>query len=450
MAMSSFTVISATVDNERDGSTLIGRRNSEQVPEYHNYHSNHINLNDEGTDVITINVAGKRFETYRDNLEQFPQTLMGDRVAFDRYYNIKNNEYFFDRNQMSFPAILYFYQSGGIVYVPNTVPKEIHLDELDFFKIPYKGKSKSAPPPITTKASEEEGFHEQSRLQEIRWKIWEFLECPESSAYSRVWALLDVAIILLSILTVILESMPELKSEKNMKIFSGIDTFCVAFFTFDFTIRLILCPSFTEFAKIPLNILDCLAIMPFYLELAVGQLVKGGALTTFKVLRIFRIMRGMKLIRHSKRLILMGRVIQDCMSELTLLLIIWLMGVLTFGTIMYYIEGEQDKGFDSILHSCWWAVVTISTVGYGDMTPHTGLGKLVGSCLLFISMVYLALPMTVIVSKFNKAFERFKEDETSSAQSSINDNREYQKCVVSASQERLQNHDSVSHQEVQA
>ena len=97
-----------------------------------------------------------------------------------------------------------------------------------------------------------------------------------------------------------------------------------------------------------------------------------------------------------------------------------------------------------------WAVVTISTVGYGDMTPHTGLGKLVGSCLLFISMVYLALPMTVIVSKFNKAFERFKEDETSSAQSSINDNREYQKCVVSASQERLQNHDSVSHQEVQA
>ena len=62
MAMSSFTVISATVDNERDGSTLIGRRNSEQVPEYHNYHSNHINLNDEGTDVITINVAGKRFE----------------------------------------------------------------------------------------------------------------------------------------------------------------------------------------------------------------------------------------------------------------------------------------------------------------------------------------------------------------------------------------------------
>ena len=55
--------------------------------------------------------------------------------------------------------------------------------------------------------------------------------------------------------------------------------------------------------------------------------------------------------------------------------------------------------------------MSISTVGYGDMYPKTGLGKLVGSCLLFISMVYLAIPMTVIVSKFNKAFEKFREDE---------------------------------------
>ena len=61
-------------------------------------------------------------------------------------------------------------------------------------------------------------------------------------------------------------------------------------------------------------------------------------------------------------------------------------------------------------------MVSISTVGYGDMTPSTALGKIVGSCLLFISMVYLALPMTVIVSKFNKAFEKFKEDEVISDQ----------------------------------
>ena len=73
----------------------------------------------------------------------------------DRFYNPEKEEYFFDRNQMSFSAILYFYQSGGIVYIPNTVPKEIHMDELEFFKIPYKG-NKPPSPVATLKPTEEE------------------------------------------------------------------------------------------------------------------------------------------------------------------------------------------------------------------------------------------------------------------------------------------------------
>lgn len=207
---------------------------------------------------------------------------------------------------MSFPAILYYYQSGGVIYVPNSVPREIHMEELDFFKIQWRTpQTQNVPLP---KLSADGTIEPRSRFQAVRWRVWEFLESPDSSIYSRVWALLDVAIILLSILTVILESMPELDSEENQRAFSVVDTICVAFFTFDFLIRLFICPSFCDFLRTPLNILDFLAIMPFYLELAVGQLIQGSALTTFKVLRIFRIMRVMKLIRHSKRLILMGRV----------------------------------------------------------------------------------------------------------------------------------------------
>jgi len=420
MAMSGLTLISATIDNDKDqASTLIGRPNSCTTPEPYLEHE----TGQTGDEIITINVSGKRFETYKKTLEQFPDTLLGNPSLLERFYNAKADEYFLDRNQSSFPAVLHFYQSGGTIYVPNTVPREIHYDELDFYRIQFRNQSASPMrqyrdriASTTFPGNTQNGDTNCSRLQTLRWRLWEFLECPESSIYSRIWALLDVVVIMLSILTVVLESMPDLQGEGYKYAFSIIDTICVAFFTFDFLIRLIICPSFVAFVKTPLNILDFLAIMPFYLELAVGRLVQGGALTTFKVLRIFRIMRVMKLIRHSKRLILMGRVIQDCLSELTLLLIIWLMGVLTFGTVMYYIESEKENNFDSILHSCWWAVVSISTVGYGDMYPKTGLGKLVGSCLLFISMVYLALPMTVIVSKFNKAFEKFKEDEQAASE----------------------------------
>lgn len=191
-----------------------------------------------------------------------------------------------------------------MVYLPGTLPRDIHYQELDFYRIPYR--SSEAPDGPGEQATAQRDV--QSTFQRIRWRVWEFLERPDSSMYSRVWALLDVAIILLSILTVILESSPKLNTEPNLKIFSIIDTICVAFFTFDFLIRLMICPSLVQFVKTPLNILDCLAILPFYLELALGRLMEGSALTTFKVLRIFRIMRVMKLIRHSKRLILMGRV----------------------------------------------------------------------------------------------------------------------------------------------
>lgn len=88
----------------------------------------------------------------------------------------------------------------------------------------------------------------------------------------------------------------------------------------------------------------------------------------------------------------------------------WAMGVVTFGSIMYYIEEDQpDSEFNSILKACWWAVVTMSTVGYGDLYPTSVPGKLVGSVVVFLSMVFMALPMTIIVSKFSRAYEEMKE-----------------------------------------
>ena len=76
-----------------------------------------------------------------------------------------------------------------------------------------------------------------------------------------------------------------------------------------------------------------------------------------------------------------------------------------------YCQVDAGSGFDSVLYACWWAAVTMTTVGYGDMTPETTIGKVFGSMILFISMIYIALPMTLIVSKFNTALEDWKQQE---------------------------------------
>jgi hypothetical protein len=86
-----------------------------------------------GEDRITINVSGLRFETLRSTLDRFPTTLLGDRTRRDRHYDPDHDEYFFDRNRHSFDAILYYYQSGGRLHRPPTVPFDVFIDELRFY-----------------------------------------------------------------------------------------------------------------------------------------------------------------------------------------------------------------------------------------------------------------------------------------------------------------------------
>ncbi|KAL5250038.1 hypothetical protein ACHWQZ_G015942 [Mnemiopsis leidyi] len=369
-------------------------------------------------DTITINVSGKRFETCLKTLERFPDTRLGNPALRKRYYNKTREEYFFDRNQEAFHAILYYYQSRGSLYIPPAIQEQVFYQELDFWGISPEQPRRG-----------ENGFtlmddvDHQKQPHEFRWgkvqkMMYVFLNKPKSSFGARIWASVDIFVILCSVINLVVESY----GNKNRSPgdtdtpYFAVDATCVTFFSVDIVLRCLVAPDIARFFKKPLNWFDFLAIMPFYLELSLGGVMRTGAMNNniimpFKILRIFRITRVLKLIRHSGRLILMIQVLLDCVYELAMLLVIWLMGVFIFGTIMFYIEHEQENTkFESIMHSCWWSVVSMSTVGYGDMYPETWGGKLVASILVFVSMVYLALPMTIIVSKFNKAFEKFKPE----------------------------------------
>jgi voltage-gated potassium channel len=149
----------------------------------------------------------------------------------------------------------------------------------------------------------------------------------------------------------------------------------------------------------PMAIIDFISIIPFYL-------VALGA-PDLRFLRIFRLLRLLKLVRYSHGLSTMGRVLYDERRSLTAALIIMMGATFFAATIMYFIEKDmQPDDFGSIPQSLWWAIATLTTVGYGDVVPHTGLGRLVGGMVMIFGLAFYAIPIGIVASAFTSEINR--------------------------------------------
>ena len=191
------------------------------------------------------------------------------------------------------------------------------------------------------------------------------------------------------------------------------------FFTGDVLARLLTWPgNITMFWRDIFNVLDVLSLLPFYIqiiELSIGQDREESAeYIVLRVLRIFRVVRIFKFIRHSRDLMIIIKAVTSARKELGILVILMVIFIVTFGSVMFYIESGvvmsdgSANPFTSILASCWWVIVTVTTVGYGDMYPRSVWGKVFGSVVLALGIVALALPMTIIVTKFSLVYDREK------------------------------------------
>ncbi|CAH2326133.1 potassium voltage-gated channel subfamily A member 4 [Pelobates cultripes] len=159
---------------------------------------------------VVINVSGLRFETQLKTLTQFPDTLLGDPDKRIRYFDPLRNEYFFDRNRPSFDAILYYYQSGGRLKRPVSVPSDTFSEEVRFYELGEQALSKYR---------EDEGFgrEEERPLPDSHFKrqVWLLFEYPESSGPARGIAIVSVLVILISIVIFCLETLPEFRDDKD-------------------------------------------------------------------------------------------------------------------------------------------------------------------------------------------------------------------------------------------
>ena len=282
-------------------------------------------------------------------------------------------------------------------------------------------------------------------------KLWLLFEYPESSLGARVLALLSVGVILLSIVVFCVETLPQFSappadvvspSDSNLSWsvdkaatttttttepvvdvggrlqltdpFFVIETVCIVWFTSELLLRFLVAPSRLAFARNVMNVIDLVAILPYFITVATsfaGVHGNGSShampLAVLRVVRLVRVFRIFKLSRHSKGLQILGQTIRASMRELGLLIFFLLICVVLFSSAVYFAEADAaNSHFHSIPEAFWWAVVTMTTVGYGDMMPVSVWGKLVGSLCAIAGVLTIALPVPVIVSNFNYFYHR--------------------------------------------
>uniref|UniRef100_A0A8B9GWJ7 Potassium voltage-gated channel subfamily A member 3 n=1 Tax=Astyanax mexicanus TaxID=7994 RepID=A0A8B9GWJ7_ASTMX len=402
---------------------------------------------------VVINISGLRFETQLKTFSQFPDTLLGDPRKRMRYFDPLRNEYFFDRNRPSFDAILYYYQSGGRIRRPVNVPIDVFSEEIRFYQLGEEAMEKFR---------EDEGFIKEEERplpsREFQRQVWLLFEYPESSGPARGIAIVSVLVILISIVIFCLETLPEFRDDREAAAaaaaaaaavplnngtapygpgaftdpFFVIETLCIVWFSFELLVRFFACPSKATFSKNIMNIIDIVAIIPYFITLGTELAERQGngqqamSLAILRVIRLVRVFRIFKLSRHSKGLQILGQTLKASMRELGLLIFFLFIGVILFSSAVYFAEADDPaSSFGSIPDAFWWAVVTMTTVGYGDMHPVTIGGKIVGSLCAIAGVLTIALPVPVIVSNFNYFYHR----ET--------DGEEHAQCLNAGSSERV-------------
>lgn len=253
----------------------------------------------------------------------------------------------------------------------------------------------------------------------LRRRVHEILRIGSKRPIARAVNASIVVLILLNVLAIILDTVQSLTVAYGAWL-DAFEILSVAVFTVEYLARLWVVPEDPSFRGAvrgrlrwmgtPLAVVDLLAVLPFYLPMLVGV-----DLRFLRVLRLFRLVRVLKLARYSNAIRSMGRVFRAKRQQLLMTLV--LVGVLLIvsSSLMYLAEHEaQPEDFSSIPHTLWWAVITLTTVGYGDAIPITPLGRALGAVIALLGIGMIALPAGILGSGFVDELQR-EDDEAEAA-----------------------------------
>uniref|UniRef100_A0A0C9RJ13 Shaw protein n=1 Tax=Fopius arisanus TaxID=64838 RepID=A0A0C9RJ13_9HYME len=404
---------------------------------------------------VVLNVGGIRHETYKATLKKIPATRLSRLTEALANYDPILNEYFFDRHPGVFAQVLNYYRTGKLHY-PTDVCGPLFEEELEFWGLDSNqvepccwmtytqhrdtqetltvldrldlDTEKPSDEELARKFGFEEAYYDGTLTwwQKLKPKMWSLFDEPYSSNAAKIIGVISVFFICVSIVSFCLKTHPDMrvpviegrtsrrgnetsttydKIETNAHdAFFYIECMCNAWFTIEFICRITASPNRWAFLRTTVNLIDMVATLSFYIDLALQKFAAHlGNADILEFFSIIRILRLFKLTRHSSGLKILMQTFRASAKELTLLIFFLVLGIVVFASLVYYaerIQSNPENDFKSIPLGLWWALVTMTTVGYGDMVPKTYPGMFVGALCALAGVLTIALPVPVIVSNF--------------------------------------------------
>ena len=240
----------------------------------------------------------------------------------------------------------------------------------------------------------------KSNLKPWQLKVHEIIFEADTFA-GKFFDIFLLALIILSIMVVMLESVPELNKDFG-EYFTVIEWVFTILFTIEYVARISSIKKPFKYIFSFYGIIDLLSILPTYIGLFVSGTNSFMVIRSLRLMRIFRILKLAKFLKESKVLV-------DSIKASRHKILVFLLSILTLviilGTVMYLIESHEN-GFTSIPRSIYWAIVTLTTVGYGDIAPHTPLGQFIASIVMILGYVIIAVPTGMVTSEIIKADQK--------------------------------------------
>ncbi|XP_043082253.1 potassium voltage-gated channel subfamily C member 1 [Puntigrus tetrazona] len=377
---------------------------------------------------IVINVGGVKHETHASTLMTLPGSRLAKLVDTEKH----SSELFFDRNPEVFAHVLQYYRSGKL-HCPTNLCGLLLEEEFAFWAVSgtdvepccwatYRQNKDTVEalaqvePSVTDEEPGQKGRSSNSRT--LRQKIWALFDNPYSSIAAKVIAIVSLAFILLSIAVFSVQTKPNTYFSQSLQFLgnssendtetrlahpvNAVEMVCSLWFVFEFVMRAGSCPSKARFFVNVMNAVDLLALFPLLLRWC-SSVYCEKAVGVLHTMRCIRLLHVFKLMQHVFDVRVLNHALRASATTLCAAPIALFICTLIFGTMIFFAEVDaKDMYFTDIPTSFWWAVVTLTTVGYGDMCPITLQGKLVFFLCAMVGVLLIVLPVPIIVNNFIK------------------------------------------------